>query len=335
MKLDFDKKSPLRIAVIGCGAVYRNFYRTALRYLQANKQLTIVALIDQNKDVAQAMAKDFRGAVALNSSESLAQKLTKLDCRSVLVLTPPHTHYRICSDLAAVCERIYCEKPFVTSTEEGKKLEKLFSGSEIKCFIPFARRNFPNLKALPRLVESLGPRVDIEISDGEVFRWPIAGDAIFSQNVRGSGVIWDKLVHNIDTINSISPITTISNVQSECVASAVPAKIRVEGHTALGSFCARVSWTHELPNRVRLTGSRGRITTENGISESLTSTIAGLQQSFALAGARTYSDAVTSCLSEFVSRASGSQPHSLCSSSEALRLTEILETVEANMRTSV
>ena len=221
-----QNRKSISLAVIGCGAVFELFYLQALKRICNNGTLEVVLLVDTSESYASSYLKYFPSAqIARRLDEGL--RTVKID--RALVLTPPSSHASILAELARI--GVHCEKPLTVSPQEAIATRDLFKNQRLLCKVGFVRRMFPNFQALKELFAQLGTSRMLSITDGEVFRWPIKTNNIFKPEEIGSGVVWDKLCHNLDLIHWIDGIESVERVISNCRPSQVPVDILVEGRT--------------------------------------------------------------------------------------------------------
>ncbi len=289
----------MNIIVIGCGAVYKEFYVEALVALEHLRKIKVLAVVDGNPVNRIGAQANFPHAKAFASIKD-CNCLKGVDAG--LVLTPPAAHCDILKLLARAKINAYCEKPLTTSLEEALEIASVFCKNNVSCKVAYTRRFFPNLQIIRSVLEqnSTVKHLNIKASDGEVFRWPIKTSGIFTPQDPGSGVVWDKACHNLDLINWLSPIKSIDHVYSSCRAGAVPIDVKVNGTCVSGSFKVAVSWAMELPNTFSVTGEGLSLSTKNGLSSS----IQGLSTQVVCPGPGSYPGAILTALDSFVKQKS-------------------------------
>ena len=105
---------PLRIGVIGCGAISGAYLGMARHF----PIVQIVAAADVNRSAAEAKAKEFRVPRVCSVDEMLADPSIEL----ILNLTVPQAHAAISLAALKAGKHAYSEKPLGISRDEGKKI---------------------------------------------------------------------------------------------------------------------------------------------------------------------------------------------------------------------
>lgn len=321
--------SPPRFAVIGCGAVFDAFYFKALKKLSDNGEVNVVALVDTNKDFIKRYSKYFPSSVSFSN---LDENFLSLKISRALVLTPPSTHAVILEKLASMNIHVYCEKPLTVSTPEALKVSEIFKNANLICKVGYVRRIFPNLRVFKQMFSKLGSNRLLTITDGEVFRWPIKMDGIFTPGQVGSGVIWDKLSHNLDLIQWIDGIKSIDNVISNCVEGQVPVDVLVEGQTYSSRFKIAVSWTESFPNMLRASDGDNILLSKNGLASSIQSNLDFNHNPKISIDVTTYEEAVEASMREFLNLSKADEASILASFEESVNLTNQLSFIDASVK---
>jgi predicted dehydrogenase len=293
----------MKLIVIGCGAVFKNFYCDALREMERRGLLSVRVLVDGVEANRKLARQAFPHALGC---ATLAEGLIEKDLDGAIVLTPPVGHHPILLAIANAHLHAYSEKPLTTALSEAYEVHAAFSSRNLRCKVAYTRRFFPNVRALRALFQQLPSSSKcLTISDGETFRWPINTGGIFQSSDPGAGVVWDKASHNLDLIHWFSPIREIVSVRSGCRPGAVPTDVYVRGTTETSAFELAVSWTAGMPNTINASGGGKRYTCANGLAPWITAEPAATGTSPAVAGQlpATYGDAVRLAIEEFVGAA--------------------------------
>jgi predicted dehydrogenase len=322
--------NPKQVAVIGCGAVFETFYSNALRNLEKSALIKVRLLVDPEPRNLTNAGRAFPHSTQAQSFDQSPRAL-KLDC--ALVLTPPATHCGILLRLAETGISVYCEKPLTTSVAEAEQIAAAFKKQGVECKVGYVRRLFPNFQVLRKIFSVMGPKREIALSDGEVFRWPIKTSGVFLPGNAGAGVVWDKLSHNLDLIHWVAGLKEVTKVESSCQPGCVPADILVEGMTNFGHFRAAVSWTTALPNMISLADGSSRAECQNGLSSNIrmSSALAGSEEPVKRAP-RNYGEALQFALEAFFEGRKDGAGSLLATADESIVLTKFLTTINAKAR---
>lgn len=246
--------SPLRVAVIGCGAIAEMYHLPALAR-RANRVKRVV-LVDPDMARARALAAPFSEAQVAESHEHIWD-----DIDAAIIATPPWLHYRIAMPLLARGIHVLCEKPLAESAADARAMIDQAEQSGASLCVNHTRRAFPTLRRVKELLDSraIGECTAIEHTEGARFAWPSASGWHFARANGAKGVLSDVGVHVLDTIcwwldgkPAVVSCSTDSFGGPEGVAS-----LALE-HRAC-TINVRLSWLSRLPNTYRIVGTRGVI----------------------------------------------------------------------------
>lgn len=115
MAKSISSRLPLRVGVIGCGAISNAYFTNMAPYAGYAR---IVACADLNPKQAEAKAEKHGVAKVCSVAELLADD--EIDI--VLNLTVPQAHVEVNLAALRAGKHVYCEKPFSLTTAEGRKV---------------------------------------------------------------------------------------------------------------------------------------------------------------------------------------------------------------------
>jgi predicted dehydrogenase len=246
--------SPLRVAVIGCGAIAEMYHLPALAR-QTNRVKRIV-LVDPDVTRARALAVNFPDTRVAASHEHIWDEID-----AAIIATPPWLHSRIATPLLARGIHVLCEKPLAESADDARALIEGARRSGAHLCVNHTRRAFPALKRVKEILDSgaIGECTAIEHTEGARFAWPSASGWHFARANGAKGVLFDLGAHVFDTIcwwldekPAVVSCSTDSFGGPEGVASVVLARRAC-------TITVRLSWLSRLSNTYRLVGTRGVI----------------------------------------------------------------------------
>lgn len=148
MQKNIKSDMPLRLGVIGTGKISQIILPMLKEY-----DVSINALTDLNQSAAEALAKDFEGAIVHNSLEALLHDDT---VEAVYIATPPSIHREQIKQALAVGKHVICEKPFTMNQQDAVELAKdasAYPGLHIGCCCSRFRYT-PMAQAAARIVHS-------------------------------------------------------------------------------------------------------------------------------------------------------------------------------------
>ena len=246
--------SPVRVAVIGCGAIAEMYHLPALVRL-ANRVKRIV-LVDPDVARTRALAATLPEARVADSHERVWDEID-----AAIIATPPWLHSRIAMPLLARGVHVLCEKPLAESAADARAMiEEARCAGAYLC-VNHTRRAFPSLKYVKTLLDSgaIGECTAIEHTEGSRFAWPSASGWHFARANGAKGVLFDAGAHVLDTIcwwldekPAVVSCSTDSFGGPEGVASVTLASRRC-------TIDVRLSWLSRLSNTYRVVGTEAVI----------------------------------------------------------------------------
>lgn len=248
----------LKLGIIGCGAVIQRFYIPALLQMQ---NIKVVGVADRNRHSAEEVAERLQCAVVDSADlPDLAE--------TVIIATPPVSHFNLCdSMLRGGCD-VLVEKPFVTARSHAMKLCALASQLGRNIWVGHFRRYFPGIILARELVVRgiIGTPERIEMHEGGVFKWQSVSD--YTSSDPFGGVLFDTGSHTLDCGLFIAnldhtPLTLrVKRVARDKTEPAhdFEAHFELEGYAKPAISCRiHISRYHTLANRVKVFGSAGWI----------------------------------------------------------------------------
>lgn len=113
-----------KIGIVGCGNISPQYFKGAMLY----EQIEVVACADLDLKVAQSRSEEFGVPKALSVDELLADP--EIDI--VLNLTTPKFHAPLNIRILEAGKHAYCEKPFATNREEGRRVLELATAKGLR-----------------------------------------------------------------------------------------------------------------------------------------------------------------------------------------------------------
>ena len=251
-----DRPRPLRLALIGCGAI------TTLQHLPALRRIAsaqVVAVVDRDLERARATARQFG---VPHAAASLAEVEPMLD--AVLVATPNHLHAPIALEALRRDLDVLVEKPMALDLAEAQAMvaEAKARGRVLAVGLEF--RFAPGNEAIRDLLAtgSLGRLERFELRQGVIPRWPFASDYVLRRETAGGGVLFDYGAHLLDLIlywlGEPSAVRYRDDARGGLESNV---EIELDYPEDLHGF-VEISRTRNLENRVRFVGERGVLEAE-------------------------------------------------------------------------
>lgn len=190
--------APLRIALIGCGAITEHYYAPALAEAGRHTPVQVSALFDPAEPRLEALQQAFPGAIPLRDLDALIATTPDL----AIVASPPKFHAPQATALLAAGIHVLCEKPLACSLAEAEQMVAAARSAGRLLAVGLFRRFFPALHTIKTLVStaSLGPPTAFRIAEGGLFNWPAASASFFQKQNSQGGVLLDLGVHVLDLL---------------------------------------------------------------------------------------------------------------------------------------
>ncbi len=189
-----ESQGPLRLALIGCGAITTLQHLPALRRIDSAE---VVAVVDQDLERARATARQFG---VPHAAARLADVEPTLD--AVLVATPNHLHAPIALEALRRGLDVLVEKPMALDLAEAQAMvaEARARGRVLAVGLEF--RFAPGNQAIRDLLAAgtLGRLERFELRQGVIPRWPFASDYVLRRETAGGGVLFDYGAHLLDLL---------------------------------------------------------------------------------------------------------------------------------------
>ncbi len=200
-----SRQPPVRIAVIGAGAVSDYHHVPALRL---DPRATLQAVCDTDRDLLERRAQEWEvGQISDDYEEVCASP----EIDAVIIGTPNGTHAPIAEAAASHGKHILCEKPLGLNAEQVRRMADAATTAQVVHMTAFTYRFAPAMRYLRHLVKSgqLGaPRhfrsqrfLDLpETSWG----WRQYREAA------GAGDLFDMTIHRIDfALDLLGPLQSV------------------------------------------------------------------------------------------------------------------------------
>jgi predicted dehydrogenase len=187
---------PVRVAIIGCGAIAR----LHVERLRKDGRARIIAVCDQSPAVAQKLRDD--QSLPAQVFTELSRLLGDCPVDAAVICTPTLFHFE---QVAACRERgvhVLCEKPLADTRERIVALidQCRFDGPKLS--VAYQRRYDPLFRTLRREVQSgrWGPVQSITTHSAERWQQTIAGTWRDDPAINPGGFLGDAGSHKIDMV---------------------------------------------------------------------------------------------------------------------------------------
>jgi predicted dehydrogenase len=184
---------PLRLAVIGCGAVVEHYHLPALL---ASREVEVIALADPAIERARALGARAGVPAVVASHRDLP---TAVDL--ALLAVPNAFHEPIASDLLRAGVHVLVEKPMARSVVECDRMLAEASATGAILAVGHDFRHYPVARFARELFLAgvLGTVRKVDVSQSAGANWPAVSTAVLTP-ASGGGVLMDFGVHLLDLL---------------------------------------------------------------------------------------------------------------------------------------
>jgi predicted dehydrogenase len=249
-------EQPIRLGIVGCGAVAQLCHLKALDTLP---QYDVRYLCDRNPKTADA-ARKLYGLHA-----EVTTKIEDLEGHvdAAIVCVWPRYHLPVTLELLRMGADVLCEKPIAMNHADAVKIVEAAQQADRIVAVGQWCRCQKNFWILRRLLsfDLLGEIQSVEATFGNVLGWPMSSGAYFDRNLTAGGVTFDGGVHVLDLMVWIFGEIRQVQYQDDSYGGVeangiISGTIEISGRAV--PCTVATSWTHELRNSVRVVGSRGQ-----------------------------------------------------------------------------
>jgi predicted dehydrogenase/nucleoside-diphosphate-sugar epimerase len=246
-------RSPLRMAIVGCGAVTEKLHLPALVRLPG---IRITALVDP--DLSRVYGIAARLAPGLHTAASTTDLERYAD--AALVAVPNHLHTPIAADLLRRGLHVLVEKPLAVSLDEANRLIEVAQRAGRLLSVGLIRRHYLSFEFVQRVLEAgwLGRIQSFDCREGMAYAWSAASSSLYRPD-HGGGVLVDRGAHVFDLLLAwLGPFSSVR--YRDDARGGVEANSVLELQLRNGAKgIIELSWTRDLRNTCIIRGEKGEI----------------------------------------------------------------------------
>jgi predicted dehydrogenase len=200
-----DKSSPIRIAVIGAGAVSDYHHVPAI---QLDPRAELVAACDTSRDLLEQRRKDWK---IQQLTPDYVEICTAPNVDAVIIATPNFTHREIANLAASNGKHIMCEKPLGLNAQEVRDMYHAARDNRVVHMTAFTYRFAPAMRYLRHLVKSGALGEPRHFRSQRFLDWPETSWGWRQYKSKaGAGDLFDMTIHRIDfAIDLLGPVKSI------------------------------------------------------------------------------------------------------------------------------
>ena len=247
---------PIALCIVGCGAVVADLHMPVVEVLCKKRAVTVVALVDNQKERAGRFLKKFPGATVF---EKLDEALRAQPVGLTFIASPPGLHAEHALTALAAGSHVLVEKPMVTRSADARRLAEATKAAGRVTAVGLPRRYYPHVAEVSDLISrgEFGSDVTFRYREGGTFGWPVASDAVFKREKSGGGVLMDKGVHALDVLEQLFGNVSVLRCRDDALQGGVEcgALLDLQYPGARGQL--HLSWDQPLNNGIWISGSKG------------------------------------------------------------------------------
>ena len=219
----FSPSKPVRIAIIGAGAVSDYHHVPGIR-LDARAEL--VAVCDADPKLLEKRKADWNVATATTDPLAIC---ADPDIDAVIIATPNFTHLSIAVAAAKNGKHIMCEKPLALNAGEVRAMYHAARDKNVVHMTAFTYRFAPSMRYLRHLVTSGGLGEPRHFRSQRFLDWPETSWGWRQyKDKAGAGDLFDMTIHRLDfAIDLLGPLSAVCGA----VARFAPRTQTVDGKT--------------------------------------------------------------------------------------------------------
>ncbi|MGE0607590.1 MAG: Gfo/Idh/MocA family protein [Pirellulales bacterium] len=208
-----SRKPPIRIAIIGAGAVSDYHHVPGIRL---DPRATLAAVCDTNPALLAQRRQDWQIDKAF--ADPLACAVDP-DIDAVIIATPNFTHHPIAVAAAKAGKHVMCEKPLGLSAEQVRQMYVAARDAGVVHMTAFTYRFAPSMRYLRHLLKAgqLGqPR---HFRSQRFLDWPETSWSWRQyKDTAGAGDLFDMTIHRIDfALDLMGPLKSVSGAVAQFV----------------------------------------------------------------------------------------------------------------------
>ena len=187
-------KSPVRLAIIGCGAVAEFCHLPGAKLAP---EIEIVALVDKNLARAQFLGEKFGIEVWIDDYRQLPDGVD-----GVIVGLPHHLHAPVTIEFLERGMPVLVEKPMALNLKEAEAMVRAAKENRAALQVGLMNHFCKGAQVVKSAIDEkwLGRVRSFTVEWGFIYDWPVASGFFFSKEQAGGGVLMDLGSHVLDLL---------------------------------------------------------------------------------------------------------------------------------------
>ncbi|MCU1382487.1 MAG: NAD-dependent epimerase/dehydratase [Acidobacteria bacterium] len=253
-----QQHKPVRIAVVGCGAVTQSFH---LPVLAGHAGVSIAALVDPDVARARRLAALYHAPTVLPSAEELDGTVAD----AALIATPAFLHAPGSIALMNRGLHVLVEKPMALTLADGERMVTTARDRGVILTVGLFRRLLPAIRLFRAALDAgqIGDLLNVTAEVGDAYTWNLTTLAGMRRQEAGGGMLVDMGSHVLDLLLYICDATPALVEYTDNAGSGIETDCTIElGLSRRGVFVpahVELSRTRKLTNAIRVEGTRGTL----------------------------------------------------------------------------
>jgi len=187
--------APLRLALIGCGAIAEQMH---LPVLAGHEGIKLAALVDRDEKRARKLAEGYGVQSVLRDADELSAD----DFDAAIIATPPFHHAPASIALMRRGIHVLVEKPMALNLAEAEEICRVADETETSLAIGYFRRFYPSIRLLKGMIDAQqwGRTLSFAAEGGGTYSWAAATLGNMRRDLAGGGVLIDYGSHMLDLL---------------------------------------------------------------------------------------------------------------------------------------
>jgi predicted dehydrogenase len=248
--------NPLRIGIVGCGAVVERFHLPASTFIP---EISIGSLVDRDQSRAKRLADIYGVPHVLADYHEMIGKVD-----AAIIALPHSLIARVSEEFLTSGIPILVEKPMAVTAEDAKRLVAVGERAKTSLTVGYTRRCGYGVDFIRRALreEVIGTIVGFSVEDGYPFDWQSAGAEFRLDKAGGGGVLLDIGCHVLDMILFwFGGATIVTAMHDSFGGIEVNALATLETREGVRGT-VELSWERSLRNSAVIEGTKGRLEVE-------------------------------------------------------------------------
>jgi predicted dehydrogenase/nucleoside-diphosphate-sugar epimerase len=255
--------SPLRVAVVGCGAVTK---ASLMPVLAGHDRIEVTALVDRDQARARGLAEAYHVAQVLDDVAAVTREIAD----AAVLATPPAHHAPATLDLLARGFHVFVEKPMAIRASDAEAMVRAAGEAGAVLSVGLYRRLLPVARLLRGLLDAefLGAPIEVDIEEGGEYTWELATLSVLTREGGGGGVLIDIGTHLLDQLLFLLPgepqvveyqDNARGGIETDCVA-----RLSIASRWGAVPVRMELSRTRQLRGSIRVKCERGTLELHRG-----------------------------------------------------------------------